>query len=103
MKPQVCFVNSENPPISIKHIAWMVQEDPLDSDNFLLIEIVQEEYPHPDAPEHARIFLRNEHVCKLVKKTDRKASSLFLLMAAENNCREIFGESPYLKGTLEGR
>ena len=45
----VQVINNENPPVKSKHIYYMVQRD---GNKVILSELLENCYPHPDAPEH---------------------------------------------------
>jgi len=62
---QVCFVNTEQEPLETKHVCWHVRDK---ENNLELVEVVEEFYPHPDAPDIARVSLLVEHVVHEVKK-----------------------------------
>ena len=81
MKTQACFVNSETPPTKTTHICWFITEQSIDGLIHLhLNEVVQEEFPHPDAPEHAVVF---QQKCYQVKTVPiNKAAELLMLKAA---------------------
>lgn len=85
---QACFVNSETPPNKTKHISWFVREESIEGvPHFSLYEVVEEEFPHPDAPEDAIVFRQNTYHVKTEKS--KNAAELVLLKAAQDTISKL--------------
>jgi len=79
---QVCFVNTEQLPIQTEHICFFTRKN---NDKISLMEVVREFYPHPDAPENAKVnVVRINHV-KDLYRNEIRASTFVLLEAAQNS------------------
>jgi hypothetical protein len=82
-KMQVCFVNTDQIPLSTKHLSFFASKD---ADNIHLHEVVEETYPHPEAPECAVIQLITTRFIEQFSRLDKRASAAILLEAAQNQC-----------------
>ncbi len=78
---------NENPPKKTKHICFYVQKKQNfgGEDTLQLLEIVEEFYPHPQAPDDALVPLYNIHLVKELRKSDPEAAVLVLLEANEKS------------------
>lgn len=85
----VCFINSDEPPKEIKHICWFVNEGHDYGGKRVLIlgEVIEETYPHPDAPEDAIVKRLNYRYIKSVSEIDADIEKLIL--AAEKACSKL--------------
>jgi hypothetical protein len=84
---QVYFVNTEDPPLKTKHICYFTKGDGIE---FELYEVVEEYFPHPDAPDDAlvqcfKVYNRDEQ-----KLTSYKSGPLVQSWGAENTLRLLY-------------
>lgn len=78
----ICFINSKEPPVSEKHIAYYVSES--DAFNITLNEIYEAYYPHPEAPESVILPIILTRKIKTFRRVDYIASTVNLLESAQN-------------------
>jgi len=84
---QVYFVNTEDSPLKTKHICYFTKSDGIE---FVLYEVVEEYFPHPDAPHSfilqcLKIYRRDEQ-----KLTNRKCGPLTQSWAMENTLKLLY-------------
>ena len=82
------IINPTQEPTKIVHIAWF-PGNTNDPDNITLCELVQEIYPHPDAPNTAvltRLDIKNHGT---YSRRDIMSAPLILLEAAQNNIQHF--------------
>lgn len=85
---QACFVNSDTPPIDIKHICWFAKTESIKGiPHFNLYEVVEEKFPHPDAPEDAIILRQNTYFRKTLSVD--KGAELVLLKSAQDTVSKL--------------
>jgi hypothetical protein len=80
-------------PVKRKHICWNYWEGHDSNKPFIVLEeIVENYYPHPEAPEHALIQqIEREEVVRFDQLTI-KAAPVLLLKHANDNCSTIFDD-----------
>jgi hypothetical protein len=83
----VAFVNSNQPPIRTKHICYFTADR--GEEGIALCEVIENTYPHPEAPEDAVIPVIDTRVVKIVKRTNYQAAPLILLEANQQTVRMI--------------
>lgn len=88
---QVYFVNTVDSPFKTRHICYFTRGD---GEKFELCEVVEEYYPHPDAPDDAmvqclKVYNRDEQ-----KITSIKSGPLVQSWGAENTLRLLYPISP---------
>lgn len=83
-----CFVNSEEKPVSVKHICWYATKVQ-DSDGMFLqlCEVVEETYKHPDAPDDAFVKKIDVYCRTRVKEVNADIEKLILSLQA--TCSKI--------------
>lgn len=86
MENKLLLINKTEIPSKTKHICYYVVEV---ESNLVLREVVENWYRHPEAPEDAYVQLLEDISIKIYKRWDEKAGELFLLLAAQNNCKTI--------------
>ena len=84
MKMQVCFVNSEQPAIDEKHVAFVVSKQ---GEEISLGEVRELTYPHPDTEEMIVKLLDIKFIRK-AKVFTQDSADLELFFAAQNNIRK---------------
>lgn len=87
---QVCFVNTDQRPSSVKHISFYTSGS---GDDICLHEIIEETYPHPDAPDEATVTRTTTRFVESHHKESEKASHIVLLEAAQTTARQITARS----------
>lgn len=91
---QACFINSNEPPVSVTHICWFALKSRDEGGDFYrLYEEVEEKFPHPDAPNDAFIFQRRHYFRETVRPNDEKAPPVIMLYLAQKNCSLAFEQS----------
>ena len=83
----VYFVNTEDPPLKTKHICYFTEGD---GREFVLYEVVEEYFPHPDAPGYAmvqcfKVYRRDEQ-----KITSYKSGPLIQSWAMEKTLKMLY-------------
>lgn len=86
---QACFVNTEQKPVETKHIAFYTKSV---EDEIFLLEVVELIYPHPDAPDMARISCISTRFVNRVKRHSEQSGPFVLLEAVQNNTRMLYGD-----------
>lgn len=81
MTMQVCFVNTDDMPIEVRHVCFYTKSD---GEKITLIEVVQEKYPHPEAKDDAVIWLTTERNICTVQTTAERGAIPLLLQHAQN-------------------
>lgn len=84
---QVYFVNTEDFPLKTKHICYFTKSDGIE---FVLYEVVEEYFPHPDAPgkfmvQCIKVYRRDER-----KLTDRNSGPLVQSWSMENTLKMLY-------------
>ena len=79
---QACFVNTTNPPVKVIHLGWIAK---VGLEEAQLSEIVEEWYPHPDAPDISFIQLVRIHIRETAKRGTGNAAKIELLHHAQTN------------------
>lgn len=85
---QVCFVNAEQPPISVRHICYFTSQA-FEIDEINLNEVYEATYPHPDAPDTAIVYLTTTRLVKTVKRSDYQGAHILLMEAQQKACRYV--------------
>lgn len=83
---QACFVNTDQLPIYVRHIAYFTSRS---GDEICLHEVIESTYPHPDAPDLSRVFCTSTRLVERIDCKKEKAAHLVLLEAAQNNTKAI--------------
>jgi len=85
---QVCFVNSKEPPIKTRHICYYTEEAHCEGVLYLcLIQVIEETYRHPQAPEDATV---SRIIARHVKSEPvNQAAEIGLLHNAQQVVRTI--------------
>ena len=81
---EVYFVNNETPPIKTKHICYFTKSVKFELE---LYEVVEEYFPHPDAPDDCMIQCIKVYHRDTQKLTNFKGSPLLQSLAAENTLK----------------
>ena len=84
---KVCFVNSEEPPLKVKHICYFTTRD---GDGFVLWELVEEYFPHPDAPDEAILPCYNIYSRDKRNLTENACGPLIQSWAMENTLKLLY-------------
>ena len=71
-------------PLKTKHICFYTTKD---HDEITLMEMIEEVYPHPDAPQEAVIQLITYRVICSHTRTTERAANMVLLEAAQKACQ----------------
>lgn len=87
MTMQVAFVNTDDMPIEVKHVCFFSKRDKTSHDSISLFEIVDEKYPHPEAPDDAFIWLTTTRCLGSYKINGERAAPLLLLEHAQQNAK----------------
>ena len=77
--------NETELPVKENHICWNVRADPYNSNTYILEEIVEKYYRHPEAPEDALVVKYDKNT---IKEIDEKSSfypAIHLFMNAKKN------------------
>lgn len=74
--------NNDN-PLSTRHIAWFTREEGFSQPTIGLYEVVEREYAHPEAPEHACIKVLETIPVYSAPRTFLDAAPLILFEANE--------------------
>ena len=77
-------INSDTPPVEVKHICWFTKRNYSDSRKIVLYEMVNAKYPHPQAPEDAWIWVIEERQIEEHMEREWIAGSLILMEANQN-------------------
>jgi hypothetical protein len=77
------IINEVGPPVKEKHVCWKVKQD--ESNHYILEEIVEKYYKHPDAPDDALIMKYDIKIVAKINISSKFFPSLYLLMNAEKN------------------
>lgn len=83
---QACFVNTDQLPIYVRHIAYFTSRS---GDEICLHEVIESTYPHPDAPDLSRVFCISTRLVERIDCKKEKAAHIVLLEAAQNNAKAI--------------
>ena len=84
---QVYFVNTVNPPLQVKHICYFTRGD---GEKFVLYEVVEEYFPHPDAPDDAMVQCLKVYNRDEKRITSIKSGPLVQSWGAENTLRLLY-------------
>lgn len=80
------MLNITSQPRSVKHIGYVVKASPHPR-HLRLIEVVEAQYPHPQAPDDANVQMIEEHVIGDYLESSVIGSNLLLLRAAQTATR----------------
>jgi hypothetical protein len=83
----VYFVNTEDPPLKTKHICYFTKSE---GTEYELYEVVEEYFPHPDAPDYCmlpcfKIYNRDKR-----KLSDPKSGPLIQSWGMENTLKLLY-------------
>lgn len=84
---QVYFVNTVDPPLRSKHICYFTRGDGVE---FELCEVVEEYFPHPDAPDDAVVQCINIYNRDKQRIPSLKSGPLVQSCASENTLRLLY-------------
>lgn len=87
-KFQTCFVNTEDKPKNVRHVAFYTVSV---NDEMYLLEVVVLTYSHPEAPDAADIDCISTRFVHSVKRHSEQSGPLVLLEAVQNNTRMLYG------------
>jgi len=87
-KMLACFVNSEQPPLKVKHLCYYTTPN-IESDKINLMEVYEAHYPHPEAPDDAIIHLTTTRLVKTLRRSDYDCAHVVLMEAQQKACRYI--------------
>lgn len=80
-------------PVARKHICWNFWEGTENKRPFIVLtEIVENSYPHPEAPEHAVIQQIEQEEITRFDLPSSKAAGILLLKYAQENCNILFND-----------
>lgn len=82
----VAFINTEELPLSIRTICYYTKSN---LDTIAVFRVIEETYPHPDAPEDASVTVTKTELVKKYNRYEVHAAYAILLEAAQNNTTEI--------------
>ena len=74
--------NEIEPPVKEKHVCWNVRKD---SDIYILEEIVESYYKHPDAPDLALIVKYDKKRIADIKRSSIYYAPIHLFVSASKN------------------
>lgn len=86
-KYSLAFINTEDVPVKTNHISYTIA-DCSDGD-IELIQIVEEYYKHPEAPESALLPILKLRSIRKHHRLSKEAAPLILLEAQEKTMRLI--------------
>lgn len=84
---QVYFVNTKDSPIKTKHICYFTKSE---SHLYELYEVVEEYFPHPDAPDDALIFRIEIYKRDRRELTEQGSGPLIQSWAMENTLKMLY-------------
>lgn len=84
---RVYFVNTSDPPLYTKHICYFTRGD---GTEFELCEVVEEYFPHPDAPDDATIQCLNIYNRDKRKLVDCRSGPLIQSWGSENTLKQLY-------------
>ena len=83
-KMQVCFVNTDQLPKSVRHLSYFTSRE---GEYIILSEVIESTYPHPDAPDMANVVCISYRAVEKVRVGADRAAPILLLEAAEKNAK----------------
>ena len=83
----VYFVNTEDPPLKVKHICYFTKQD---GEKLKLCEVVEEYHPHPDVPSDILIPCYNIYDRDTRKLFSNDSGPLVQSWAMENTLGMIY-------------
>jgi hypothetical protein len=83
---QVCFVNTDQLPLETKHVCFYTKSS---DDEIQLMEVYEETYPHPDAPNEGIVKLTTTRCVRSYKRTEFRAATTILLEASQKACANL--------------
>jgi len=89
---QVYFVNTEDFPLKTKHICYFTKGD---GREFELYEVVEEYFPHPDAPKNFMVQCFKVYSRDKRKLTDLRSGPLIQSWGMENTLRQLYPVNSY--------
>ena len=81
---QVCFVNTDQIPLTVEHVCFYTIKQP--EEQISLFEVYKESYPHPDAPAEAVVSVLQKRHVKTYSRMESRAANIVLLEAAQKAC-----------------
>lgn len=84
---QVYFVNTEDCPLKTKHICYFAKDSGTEIE---LYEVVEEYFPHPDAPDELMVQCIKVYCRDKKRLTNSKSSPLVKSVCAENALRMMY-------------
>lgn len=85
-----CFVNTDQEPVSIKHISFLVTEIHEKGVTWLHInELIQCVYPHPDAPNDAWIQAYQIRPLGRYRPEDKEYAAAYMIFQTQQNMAVI--------------
>ena len=93
-KMQVCFVNTDQLPKSVRHLSYFTSREGVGaSEEIVLSEVIECTYPHPDAPDMANVVCISYRALEKVRVGADRAAPILLLEAAEKNAKLMIQKS----------
>lgn len=83
----VYFVNTEDRPIKTKHICYFTESDGRD---FELYEVVEEYFPHPDAPDDLMVQCYKIYSIDKRDITEKRSGPLIQSWGMENTLKLLY-------------
>lgn len=84
---QVYYVNTEDPPLKTKHICYFTESEGME---YELYEVVEEYFPHPDAPDDFMVQCLKIYRGDKQKLTDFKCGPLIQSWGMENTLKLLY-------------
>lgn len=93
-KMQVCFVNTDQLPKSVRHLSYFTSREGVGAAEYIVLsEVIECTYPHPDAPDMANVVCISYRAVEKVRVGDNRAAPILLLEAAEKNAKLMIQKS----------